>query len=940
MDVDLGSKMSPNQGEGNKKRALDIMDRLYTKRNKSPPIELSLGKKQSSLDGGTLLEYVPKERIKALLRSNKLVREWENPSYSQKHATHNHSNEIEQMKAYLAKYNDKLGAALCKYVKPKHKWGRVHPVKSIGLTSFGVKVRNTLIRDLYYDIDLKNAQVEIVRNICQKNDIECQMVADYCTRRDEILKEIMVEYNVTRKCAKKLILRLCFFGTFEGWVAEQGLTGVVSPWITCFISELHEIAHKLKFRNPVLYESARQSKEAKNKEKNVIGSFFALYLQEWEFRIVGKVINWLISNTDVMKHPNEKTSYHVGVYEYDGIKLLKENVDKCEGGLEGLRWRIIEKTRELTGFELQWEEKPIEKFHDITHELELVKEDDKDDDELIALCDAIRDRFTDVGVIESIQEILPDHFVYCNNQWYGWTGEKWEPNHRPLELAIMYDLPKYWKSLLKPFKAKYPEPDDEERTAPQKLLYGVPTRFGHDDGIVGELEKFIKHHLSSNHGINGCVGRGKVLLAHDDLEFDHNPNLLGFNNGLYDIDKEVFRPARFDDYVSWSCGWNFRPMLKGIKYMDKEGVVHQVEEEPSGEDLASMNELKRVLGLILPYEDVRHLVLFIFASGLSGRAIEKFFIFNGAGRNGKGLLNAFMGRCLGDYAVTMCPIVLTESKRLQNSGSANPEKAKLDKKRFIVTSEPAKAELINNDAMKDLTGGGEIQARALHSNNTRVLLFLTLIMECNEKPGMNEAPTLADGERIIDILFPSFFTFDQTLWDASQHVYPKDPFLKTTAWRDRHKNAFMNTLISYLLILKNEANYNIERYVPESVEQRGLAYLQDSFDIHNIFTSLFEKRRDEVAGHYIGSRGEVCDEDWSLSAVVKHLRGSREFMTMTKRKQNSKEMKAAAMKTFFQTNVFYKNDVYTNSTTKQTLLRDWRLKVDDDMLSCMEYPSA
>ena len=80
-------------------------------------------------------------------------------------------------------------------------------------------------------------------------------------------------------------------------------------------------------------------------------------------------------------------------------------------------------------------------------------------------------------------------------------------------------------------------------------------------------------------------------------------------------------------------------MLKGIKHMDREGVVHEVKEDPSGEDLASMNEIKRVLGQILPFEDVRQLVLFIFASGLSGRPIEKFFIFNGLGDTGEVLVN-------------------------------------------------------------------------------------------------------------------------------------------------------------------------------------------------------------------------------------------------------------------------------------------------------------
>ena len=65
---------------------------------------------------------------------------------------------------------------------------------------------------------------------------------------------------------------------------------------------------------------------------------------------------------------------------------------------------------------------------------------------------------------------------------------------------------------------------------------------------------------------------------------------------------------------------------------------------------------------------------------------------------------------------------------------------------------------MKNNEVKDITGGGEIQARMLHSSETKVRLSLTLVMECNKKPNFSEAPEKADAERVLDILFPSFFT--------------------------------------------------------------------------------------------------------------------------------------------------------------------------------------
>ena len=194
-------------------------------------------------------------------------------------------------------------------------------------------------------------------------------------------------------------------------------------------------------------------------------------------------------------------------------------------------------------------------------------------------------------------------------------------------------------------------------------------------------------------------------------------------------------------------------------------------------------------------------------------------------------------------------------------------------------------------------------------------------MECNKKPNFSEAPEKADAERVLDILFPSFFTSDESLWDDAKHIYPKNTKYKSKEWRDAHKNMFMNLLIVYLLRLKNEANYIIDDFVPESVQKRSLAYLQESFDIHHYFMHLFEKRQEGVA--------YLKDEDWSISKIVKTIRASDVFTSLTRREQYSKELSVGSMKEFFKTNAFYKKYVHVNSSTKKVALGGWRLKVID-----------
>ncbi len=71
---------------------------------------------------------------------------------------------------------------MVKYGKPKHNWGRSFPYKSLGLSCFRKIVRNNnLINDYYYDFDLKNAQSEIIRLLCESNNIPCPIVIRrYC----------------------------------------------------------------------------------------------------------------------------------------------------------------------------------------------------------------------------------------------------------------------------------------------------------------------------------------------------------------------------------------------------------------------------------------------------------------------------------------------------------------------------------------------------------------------------------------------------------------------------------------------------------------------------------------------------------------------------------------------------------------------------------------
>ena len=881
----------------------------------SNQLPFTLEKSVSVLDGLEMVELVPTDRIQALLKSDLLLVVWD------KEKETGFQNEKEQISDYFKKYNKKVGGVVVKYKMPRHKWGRAFPDKSLGLSSIRREVRNSMIDGIYYDFDLKNAQPEIIRNLCESNSIPCPIIKRYCADRAGLLKEVQDAYQVSRDIAKDLFIRLCFSGSFVGWTIDNKIQNRTPlEFITLFERELKDIGEKAKKANPTLYETARKKKEesGENKDNRIMGSFFALFNQEYEKRIVEKVLCYLINKTDLMKL--EGTKLITGAYEYDGLKLLKKNVDAFEGGVDGVVQLLMEKTLELTGFNLEWANKEYEDKFDLTEWLGVVAEENKLDEKLVAVFDEIdrADTYADVGICEIVMKIMPNHFVYSvskddgsKGDWYGWNGNRWERGDAPLRRAIIYEVEKH-------FRAKLKDWDFEDTdTCPNAEIWKRATVI--TDRMVMKL--------NTANGISNIVSVGKTLMANYELEFDNNEDLFGCENGVIDIANECFRPYKFDDYMTWSCGYNFTPnLIAGFKILDAEGNVKTVGDADVETERTQYKTLEDIYRKIHPDAELRNYFFKILGTGMSGRAIEKFFIFNGGGRNGKGFTNEFLEVVFGDYFVSVSPVIFTESQKNKNSSGPNPEIAKLDKKRYVMAKEPAKDQPLHNSVIKDLTGGGFTSARMCHSNKTKVKLCMTAVLETNDKPPFSEAPKDADIERINDILFGSRFTGDETEWNDAENVYPLDVKLKSVVWKDEHKNAMLNILLANLLAVKGE-NYNVDAFKPESVKKRSLEYLQNSYDLHNIFTQLFEKR---VAGvEYLNHKREPSDEDWTLPKIASAIKNSPEFYALSPSRKKEYSAKGV-IEDFFRTNKIYKSSVYNDTHNKQWKMRGWGQKREEE----------
>ena len=262
-------------------------------------------------------------------------------------------------------------------------------------------------------------------------------------------------------------------------------------------------------------------------------------------------------------------------------------------------------------------------------------------------------------------------------------------------------------------------------------------------------------------------------MTNNKIEFDNEPLLFAFNNKIFDLVKNDFIDAFPTQYISLTCGYDY------IESNNKS------------------DELYKLFESIFPDKQIRDLYLTILSTGLDGIPLENFILADGQDGNGKGLLNEFVQHMLGNYAYVLPSNVLLGTIK----AGSNTELGLLDKKRFIVSREPDSALMLNCSTIKEITGGTELNARVIYSKKTKVNLQLTFILECNEKPKLNEVND-ALRRRIIDILFGQKFVdkkeYDEAIEDLPDNEPSKigliNPLYKQKKFKDDYKCALFMIL--------------------------------------------------------------------------------------------------------------------------------------------------
>jgi P4 family phage/plasmid primase-like protien len=293
-----------------------------------------------------------------------------------------------------------------------------------------------------------------------------------------------------------------------------------------------------------------------------------------------------------------------------------------------------------------------------------------------------------------------------------------------------------------------------------------------------------------------------------DQIIDQNKDLIGFENGIYDLTTMEFRGGFPSDYVSLSTGYDYVPY-------DKDHELY-----------------KRVIELIeqiLPDSETREFTLKSLASCLDGHnRDENFYIWSGknaSGGNGKSTITELLTKALGEYAVDS-PVSLITGKR-ESSNSPNSALVAIRNKRAVIMQEPESNDQIQAGVLKSLTGGDRISTRELNSTQITFKPNSKFFLCCNRLPTMSDI----DGGVIRRLKITEFTSkFVDEPKDYTEFRIDKE--LKSKL--DIYKPVFMSILLDYYIIYKRDSlkppesvlsvtkkyennNNNIKAFVDENI---------------------------------------------------------------------------------------------------------------------------
>ena len=354
-------------------------------------------------------------------------------------------------------------------------------------------------------------------------------------------------------------------------------------------------------------------------------------------------------------------------------------------------------------------------------------------------------------------EQYSDKFVYTNGYWYELTpGGIYSKLHEKDSVSII---------------------SKDIRNYVQKFILNVIENET-DEGNRKQLWN-SNSALENNTFKKACVDESKQEFIDRDLlnQLDKNVNLIGFKNGVYDCENDVFRVGTVDDKISMTTGYDYNPNVNQDNQQLLEHLFNEYFKEPE-----TAHYFKKHLGSVL----------------MGGNREEKVYFWVGTGRNGKGTTDTLFRDTLGDYYAQLKSSFFTCADT--HSNQANPEIVDLENSRFSMTYEPEGGTKYLTSKFKSLSGGDPLKGRNLYQSESHEFVpTFKPIIQTNHLPQFTDCD-FGLLQRIVVIEFPYEFV------DTPDLMNPKQKKISIEL-KDKLKNLkmdFFHFLQKYYKLYKTE----------------------------------------------------------------------------------------------------------------------------------------
>lgn len=276
-------------------------------------------------------------------------------------------------------------------------------------------------------------------------------------------------------------------------------------------------------------------------------------------------------------------------------------------------------------------------------------------------------------------------FDTTTKQWRVFSGGMWCEAEEAERMVLGF----YWKVILDISNRKY-----------SNLLIGDP--------------KWLKSAMNQSKA-SSALKIVQVLTAKGAKSLDANPNLIGIQDIVYDIQHKGVRPALASDLIFKSLGTTYDPGALCPKWEDFLNTVMQDDQE-------MISYLQRLVGYFLS----------------ASTQDQEIYYFYGSGANGKSTFLDLIKTLLGSYGVKLSSDTFMRGRNGATSIGKQSSLANLEGARLAITDETNDTDVsFDVQILKSISGDDDITARRLRHNPRTFKATSKVVMYGNDKPHGN-----------------------------------------------------------------------------------------------------------------------------------------------------------------------------------------------------------